>query len=302
MKHNLPSTPIFHDAQPNDPIQEVALRFVVELENGEMYAIGTACLIGGHLAITARHVLEHAFQRFGTTRTTGPKSVEVSGYSIRLIQVLPGPTYNIWNVHAAWVCPSDIAILHFNLDGTSAPDAPINWRAPMIRVLPPPTGEKVLAFGFRESKIQVTTINGNPHIELNDFGTTSAGEVGQIFTERRDSAMLTFPCFEVLARFAPGMSGGLVIDEEGRLCGLVCAGTEFADPDAPPLSYAATLWPMLTTEISIDRGEAYPRGITYPMIDLALDHLLPTVGLEYLDPKFFPGRALPLPARSTEGQ
>jgi hypothetical protein len=40
------------------------------------------------------------------------------------------------------------------------------------------------------------------------------------------------------------MSGGLVIDEEGRLCGLVCAGTEFADPDTPPLSYAATLSPI----------------------------------------------------------
>ena len=41
------------------------------------------------------------------------------------------------------------------------------------------------------------------------------------------SSTPTFPCFEVFARFAPGMSGGLVIDEEGSLCGLVCAGTNF---------------------------------------------------------------------------
>jgi hypothetical protein len=294
MKHNLPSTPIFHNAQSNDPIQEIALRFVVELDNGEMYAIGTACLIGGHLAITARHVLEHAFQRFGTTRTTGPKNVEVSGYSIRLIQVLPGPIYNLWTVSKAWASSSDIAILHFVFDETSEPNAAASWRTPMIRLLPPPTGQKVLAFGFRESKIKVTrSADGGRHIEINDIGTTSAGEVGQIFPERRDSAMLTFPCFEVVARFAPGMSGGLVIDEEGRLCGLVCAGIDFADPNTPPLSYAATLWPMLMTEISIDRGDAYPRGVTYPMIDLALDHLMNTVGLEYLDPKFFPGRLLP---------
>lgn len=293
MMHNLPSTPIFHNAQPNDPIQEIALRFVVQLESGEMYAIGTACLIGGHLAITAKHVLEHAFQRFGTTRTTGPKRAEVNGYSIRLIQVLPGPIYNFWTVSKAWASSSDIAILHFVFDESSEPNAPASWRTPMIRLLPPPTGQKVVAFGFRESKIQVTTTDGNRHIELNDLGTTSAGEVGQIFTERRDSAMLTFPCFEVLARFAPGMSGGLVIDEEGRLCGLVCAGTEFLDSSAPPLSYSATLWPMLATEISIDRGDSYPRGVTYPMIDLALDHLINTVGLEYLDPKFFPGRLLP---------
>jgi hypothetical protein len=292
MKHNLPTTPLFHDAQTNDPIQEIALRFVVELENGEMYAVGTACLIGGHLAITARHVLEHAVERFGTARKSASGTLEVSGYSIRLIQVLPGPTYNIWNVSKAWVCSSDIAILHFGLDGSSAPETPVSWRVPLIRVVPPPTGQKVLAFGYRESKIQVTTTNGNRHIDFNDIPTTSAGEVGQIFAERRDSSMLTFPCFEVLARFAPGMSGGLVIDEEGRLCGLVCSAMQFADQTMPPLSYAATLWPMLTTIISADRGDAYPRGVSYPMIDLAISDIIHAVGLEFLDPQFFPSHSL----------
>jgi hypothetical protein len=60
-----------------------------------------------------------------------------------------------------------------------------------------------------------------------------------------------------------------------------------------PLSYAATLWPILTTVISVDRGESYPRGVEYPMIDLALDKLINVVGLEQLDPVLFPGRALP---------
>jgi hypothetical protein len=39
--------------------------------------------------------------------------------------------------------------------------------------------------------------------------------------------MLNFPCFEVHAKFAHGMSGGIVVDEDGRLCGLVCAGIDF---------------------------------------------------------------------------
>ena len=104
--------------------------------------------------------------------------------------------------------------------------------------------------------------------------------------------MLTFPCFEVCARFAPGMSGGLVIDEDGSLCGLVCAGTDLADPNALPLSYAATLWPMLRAVISADRGNSYPRGVEYPVIDLALDKLINVVGLEQLDPSYFPRRTL----------
>ncbi len=265
----------------------------MELPGWEMHVIGTATLVGGFLAVTAKHVLDAVVGMFGANRR-GPQQIEAEGYSLRLYQVLPGPIYRVWNVFRAWICPSDIAILHLGLDRSSEADARVEWRAPRLRVVPPPSGQKVLAFGYRESKIEVTEgIDGTHHIVLNDVGTTSVGEVGQIFPERRDSSMLNFPCFEVYARFAPGMSGGLIIDDEGALCGLVCAGTSFADPNALPLSYAATLWPMLTTMISADRGDAYPRGVDYPMIDLALDKLIHAVGLEELDPAFFPGRALP---------
>jgi hypothetical protein len=50
---------------------------------------------------------------------------------------------------------------------------------------------------------------------------------------------------------------------------------------------------MLTTIISADRGDAYPRGVEYPVIDFALSGLINVVGLEELDPKNFPGRILP---------
>ena len=168
----------------------------------------------------------------------------------------------------------------------------MEWKAPALRVVPPARGQKVIAFGYRESKIEVKEQSGVHHIEFNDIGTISIGEVGQIFSERRDLSMLPFPCFEVAARFAPGMSGGLVIDEAGLLCGLVCAGTNLADPNAEPLSYAVTLWPMLRTLISADRGDRYPRGVQYPVIDLALDKIIRVVGLEQLDPRLFPGRSL----------
>ena len=293
MRHNLPPIPAFRDASPADPIQEIALRVVVELPGWEMHVIGTATLIGGFLAVTAKHVIDAVVSKFGA-KQQGPKQMEIEGYSLRLYQVLPGPEYRVWNVFRAWTCPSDIAILQLGLDRTSEPDGRVEWRTPLLRVVPPPSGQKVLAFGYRESKIEVTEgADGTHHIVLDDLGTTSIGEVGQVFPVRRDSSMLTFPCFEVYARFAPGMSGGLIIDEDGALCGLVCAGTNLADPNALPLSYAATLWPMLATIISADRGDAYPRGVEYPMIDLALDKLIHTVGLEELDPAFFPGRVLP---------
>ena len=164
---------------------------------------------------------------------------------------------------------------------------------PRVRLFPPPSGQIVFAFGYREGRVEVTEVaDGTHHINVHDRGTTSVGRVGEIFPERRDASMLTFPCFEVNARFAPGMSGGLVVDEDGSLCGLVCAGMQFEYPNYSPLSYAATLWPMLTTLISIDRGKAYPRGVEYPVIDLALDGFIHVIGLELLDPALFPGRTL----------
>ena len=294
MRHNLPPTPAFLDAQKTDPIQELALRVVVELPGWNLHVIGTAVFIATHLAITAKHVLDAVIGRFGAR--LAPEGIEISGYSLQLYQVLPGPphVYNVWSVLRAWTCASDLAILQVGLDRTSLPGAVIQWRTPRLRMNPPPSGHKVLAFGYRESKITVSKgAGGNPHIEFNDIGTTSIGEVGQIFPARRDSSMLTFPCFEVCARFVHGMSGGLVIDEDGALCGLVSSGMELDDPNASPLSYAATLWPMLTTIISADRGDAYPRGVEYPVVDLAFDNLIHAVGLEGLDPQLFPGRTLP---------
>lgn len=47
-----------------------------------------------------------------------------------------------------------------------------------------------------------------------------------------------------------------------------------------------------TTIISADRGNAYPRGVEYPIIDLALEKLINIVELEGLDPKLFAGRVL----------
>ena len=293
MRHVLPpAIPTFRDGLSTNPIQEIALRVIVELPKWEFHVIGTAVFLAGNLAITARHVLDFAVGSFGGR--TKEEGKEITEYSLRLYQVIPEPLhYRIWNVTEAWGCSTDIALLHVQLDSTSTPDEKLEWRVPRIRLFPPPNGQIVFAFGYREGRVEVTEgADGTHHINVHDRGTTSVGRVGEIFPERRDASMLTFPCFEVNARFAPGMSGGLVVDEDGSLCGLVCAGMQFEDPNYSPLSYAATLWPMLTTLISIDRGNAYPRGVDYPVIDLALDGLIHVVGLELLDPALFPGRTL----------
>jgi hypothetical protein len=293
MIHNLPVTPAFRDERPDSPISEIALPVLVEFEGGETHVIGTATLIGGYLAITAKHVLEHALREFGVQKKT-TISQEVRDYAIRLYQVMPGPVYRIWNVCMAWYCETDIAILHLGLSGTSEPDRNVQWRVPPIRATPPPVGQKIIAFGYRESVVKVTPNEaGGYHLELQDKPSASFGEVKRIYPEHRDSIMLPFPCYEVNARLDPGMSGGLVIDESGAVCGLVCVSLPAGGPGEEAVSHITILWPMLRTVISADRAGNYPKGLRYPMIDLALDGLIHVVDLALLNPKDFPGRLLP---------
>ena len=226
--------------------------------------------------------MEAAFQKIGLKQDHN-KNHEIDGCAIRLYQVLPGPEYRVWEVRSAWMCPTDIAVLHLLKWRTTRPEETIEWRAPRLRALPPPVGEKVVAFGYRESKVLVTEdAAGVHHIEHNDRLTVSIGEVKQIYPSGRDRVVLPFPCYEIEARFDPGMSGGLVIDENGALCGLICASLQTSESNVPPISYVVSLWPMLTTVISANRGDHDPKDVKYPMIDLAHDGLISVVDVEHL--------------------
>ena len=144
--------PLFADDKAGSQISEIAFRVVVELEGGwELYVVGTATLISPHLAITARHVLEDAL-KYGA-KLKGNK-VEAD-CALMLYQMLPGPIYRIWRVCSAWPCASDIALLHFCLHGASPDHGEIIWKRPGLRMFPPPAGQTVVAFGYRESKITV---------------------------------------------------------------------------------------------------------------------------------------------------
>jgi hypothetical protein len=100
MRHNLPPTPAFHNSHPTDPIQEIALRVIVELPGWQYYVVGTATLIGGHLAVTAKHVLQEAM-KFGAKKVAD--GFEVSGHSLRLFQ--PGSIESTavnWVANSSW--------------------------------------------------------------------------------------------------------------------------------------------------------------------------------------------------------
>jgi hypothetical protein len=90
---DLAASHAFRDEKGDSPISEFALRVVVEFEGLKFYVVGTATLICGHLAITARHVLDHVIRTYGAKKTdtkTGIDEFEIGDYELNLIQVFRG--------------------------------------------------------------------------------------------------------------------------------------------------------------------------------------------------------------------
>ena len=256
----------FERVELTTPLSEVALRLVVNCYTDAAFVIGTATVICGNLLLTAKHVLDEVWDK-----PPAEASPTVVNKHLAAIQLLPGPEYIIWDVVDGVAGPiADIALLRLGTNPRkSNPEKPHVWRQPQLNPFAPDIGERLVAFGYRNSTIQVSkNLQGGPHIELNDEPITSVGIVREIYEMRRDQ-LLPFPCYQVSARFDRGMSGGPVYDETGCLCGLVCSNVDGSHLDGEPVSYVTTLWPMFRSIISMDRGDAYPRGIRYPAIELA---------------------------------
>jgi hypothetical protein len=287
----LTTSPTFKRQSDDTPVSEFALRLVVQYPDGETHPIGTGTVVLGHLVLTAKHNLDDIVERFGARQTN--EGLEVGEYAVRLIQIMPGPRYVIWNVFSAWMsAESDLALLHLGLSGQSAPEQPIVWRQPPIRALPPRAGSVVAAFGYHSSLTKTTrNEDGSYHLDLRDEPATATGVIEEILPQGQPAGRFTFPCYRVAARFDAGMSGGPVFDEMGCLCGII-SGT-YGVTDDKPLSYVAMLWPMLRMLISENRPHPHAQNVSYPVIDLALMGLLFVVDLSDLDPAQFPGRQLP---------
>ncbi|CAN7412799.1 serine protease [Cupriavidus necator] len=279
--------------QPADtPVSEIALRVLVEYEGGESYVIGTATLVAPFLALTAKHVLDEITSKYGMEDAEdGTK--EISRYSVRLYQCLPGPRYVVFQVVTAWSCPdTDISVLHLAAFGSSDPAVPLNWRTPPLVFGAPPVGSTLAAFGYHSSIVTTRpTEGGSYHMDLDDKPTASSGVVEQILPQGQPSGNFTFPCYMMAARFDGGMSGGPVFDEGGALCGIISGSLSPGDDEEEPISYVCMLWPILPLLISVNRGAKYPQNVKYPIAHLVRDRQIHTCARSFngIEPQFVLG-------------
>lgn len=83
----LPHEVIFKKQAPDTPIAEIALRLIVQFPDGGTIPIGSATLIAGYLAITAKHNLTEGIVNFFGATKKGSLSYEIEDYAVRLIQI-----------------------------------------------------------------------------------------------------------------------------------------------------------------------------------------------------------------------
>jgi Trypsin-like peptidase domain len=254
--------PTFYHTGFNSPITEFAMMLLAQKEN-HYSSLGTAIIIGNHLAVTAGHVLAGYFELYGDRAVIDAEASEGS-FSLQAVQFLNnGSEVKLWNIRQV-VVPRHTDISFLALSPHTKDQLSYEWRGPQLQLLPPAVGSVVTAFGYHSTEVVVDhdriTIRTNPY--------SSRGVVQEIHHERRDASVLKFPCYRVNSRFAPAMSGGPVLSDDGLLCGIVCSSfdTGTADQDIEHTSYVTTLWPLMGTELSFDR-EGHEQNVTYPALE-----------------------------------
>ncbi len=255
----------FIATKPEDPIREISSPIIARHERtGEIYACGTATVIGRGIAITASHVIFDILDHFNTKIDQQSKSQ--NDFQLLMYLDLNGGK-ELLPLKVAKTCPSttfDIAILHFVTPEDWDQDNQHVWKAPKIQLLPTMIGKSIFGFGF---SMPLVTQDEPDTPEIEYKSRTTTGHVIDIHHELRDSAKLPFPCFQVNARFDGSMSGGPVFNSDGNLCGIVCSSIPADEEFSEHVSYVSTLWPMLGLTVQIEDPTNTGKFIDYLFSD-----------------------------------
>lgn len=231
------------------PIQQFVLPLVAKVDE-TIYPVGTGFIINpSGLFVTAAHVLEEA-HKYGDRRM-GEKGF-YHHYELYVVyinnQIVGGggdlfggllPVKNIW-------APIDLDIGFglMSLPLHKVTGAPIPTKSAILRPQIPMVNEIVTAAGYLKMSGDFRTVGSEYEMEFRIDTAEVTGKVTEVHATRRDSGLLRFPCFRVDAEFDHGMSGGPIMDASGRVCGVVCSGTDWGGG-----SWGSLVWPIFGCEI-----------------------------------------------------
>ncbi len=238
----------------NPEVFEGALLAIV-VDDGQRRVLGTAFLVAPGLAISAFHVLDADINAILRSEK------RVYCFGLRSGQA------TLWDIrHINHTEDSDIAYLSLIPRSKLHEDRTI-FQFPLT-TRTPKTGEHLHLIGYT---------NGPLDGEIEDaiqFKLMSAvGAVSNVYPSQRDSVLMPFPTIEILCGSVGGMSGGVVMDNSGHVCGVICRGLSVDDEIGP--TYASWLVGALGREVDV----VWPPGIfSAPQQVIGIDRLMAIQG------------------------
>lgn len=241
---SVPETENFKSIPDDQPLKGIIAPLFAGHNNIRERIEGTAFLIAPQLALTAKHVIAEYLESIQNFKVGEHSKPDVRHEGIlSFAMFMPMVTKDGQNiplvVERTYFCGfGDIALLRLRLG-----DNQHSWKDlepyPSLNMIPPKVGKKVFSLGFPNSS---TKRNKKNIVELHTWPRMSSGVVKEVHKDRRDPILLNYPCFQVNARLDGGMSGGPVLDEEGKICGIISKSYDLIDGEEP-IGYAASLWP-----------------------------------------------------------
>jgi hypothetical protein len=225
---------------------------VVHYRDKKVRCLGTCFSISGRgLIVTARHVVEEV-----TKIHASAPSDEFCG----VLCICPEPTPErptnsaggVLPILDVWTNPFlDIALMLVELPVHNETKEFLPMGMMSLSPGIPNTGLPCIGLGYTSIDWEAGTVD-MPKISQSYNATR--GTLEEIHFPRRDQR-LDFPCFLTDARYDLGMSGGPIISAMGHgACGVICSGTEMADPAIPRISYGSLIGPALAMSLKMTSG------------------------------------------------
>jgi len=237
------------------PFEDDGLHFIENLDafkgsllilagfgGGRSAIYGSAALVAPGIAIAAGHVVEqHA----------GDGLFQAADAAIYAFGVISTGLVAWLVIEIIYSLDGDIAVL--TLAHACEPRSPIDVAHFALSAKLPCVDDRVTAIGFRPRDAQ-QSIEGEQRLpDVHGTFLLSSGEVLETWPLGRDSVMAPRPCFAAALCTVGAMSGGPVLDADGRMIGIVTSSNESS---AAPYTIVTLIWDALLTTVS----PAWPPG------------------------------------------
>jgi len=233
---------------------------IVAIADGEIIPLGTGFVISpdGFL-MTAKHVIESFTTLLPPDRNGNEFYKKYSLYALYVSNERHGKNNELYlggmlPIRNVWFS-TELDIAYCWVQKPFFIEKKELLQLPSVKLSPgvPKVGEKIIGFGYYQSQAILTAevVEGKQVAEYKQETAFTTGEIVEIHSPKRDSSMLTFPCFQTSARFELGMSGGPIFNEKGFVCGVICSGYKEATDENGHVTYSSMIWPALGTSLEI---------------------------------------------------